>query len=151
MSSPDPTTSLVVAVDFTFNTSTKEATFSVDPKVGDLAYGGQDWITWSLIPTDQNGNTITATFPYEKGIYFKKGTGPFSDWTGNPPWFAETVQPPGTAYQVQVDNTGHGKGKLRFQYGMSVIYNGQTYNYDPEVDEEGEDGGYTRPGKPKRK
>ncbi|MHB8998867.1 MAG: hypothetical protein ACYC7A_04660 [Thermoanaerobaculia bacterium] len=79
-----------------------------------VSFGPSQIVTWNL-------QGAGATFA-ENGIYFK----------GSSPGTLTRVSD--TQYSLADDNTNTSGQEVVYTYGINILYNGQPYNIDPEVD-----------------
>lgn len=94
--------------------------FNLDPIP--VPYGNNQTITWTLISPKAAGAHFDAT----NGVAFK----PNSGWSGAAPSGAGNSP---TVFTVIDNNTNPGTLAVDYPYSVNVVYNNQTYTYDPEV------------------
>lgn len=121
---------LSINVDFVFNTTNNKASCTFDPDTEQVPWGDCDTIQWNLVPKDQNGNAIAATFSSDRnaqGVYFLS--------TDDPPWPGSAPNGVnGTCWQVVDDNRGDHAENVCYNYGVHISYNNSVYNYDPKIE-----------------
>lgn len=111
------------AVSVTFDASTLQTTF--DPSDEEIPWGENDSIIWTLETINNSGSKPDATFAATNGIYFKSDNNP--PWPGGNPYPLSSTQ-----WKVEDDNTGTNSAGT-FRYGANIVYDGETYNVDPQV------------------
>jgi hypothetical protein len=102
---------------------------SGNSEIVDVDGGKNDKVIWKV---DGKNNPLGAvTFAPTNPIVFTGGT--------EDPWAAgsqPTLTPKGnTKIEMQDNNTAMHPNVLHHYYQINVVYNGVTYNTDPEVDE----------------
>ena len=114
------TTNATVTVDFKFSAG-KDPIWGISPAPVDMNYGATDTITWNLVPVDENGSSIAATFA---NIIFG------ANWPNQQPTPVANSQ--GLQYSVADNNNNRTGQAINYHYTVVVSYKGVHYRRDPE-------------------
>jgi len=105
-----------------FTSSNNKVVFNIDKLKVHVPPHKTETITWKLAPSSTSG----AKFDTANGIELKPGGPP---WTPTVPFRVSDDEWQGTLQNALV----HGNAPQLFRYSVSIVFNGVTYEWDPDV------------------
>jgi hypothetical protein len=119
----------VITISFNLNAGTPQ--WSAVPAVDEIPWGTTTNIIWQLVP---GSGAPYAEFPATGGVVFQTSAAYPAPWPNAQPTAVPAPGQPIRQYQALDPNYDSHSAPILYKYTVNVSANGQTYSWDPEVE-----------------